>query len=280
VREGARLGWTSLRTLGESLGSPFEAVDSFLDTASLGLETLRTGLAPPGDTPFNRPIGTQRRVDWRSLDLADVRDIKKRLDGSVNDVVLTIVTGAMRRFLRARRVKLSGLNLRVVVPVDTRTGDEHEGLGNRVSAWFVSLPIASRMPRVRFQKISEQTRRMKETRAERGVDGFLRFADWAGSTQLMFWGVNLVNWLRPYNLIVTNVHGPHLPLYLLAAPLRSFTPQLPLFENQGLAIAALSYLGQIHIGLSADYDLVPDLERLGDAIDESFAELKEAAETG
>ncbi len=279
VREGTRLGWSSLRTLGESLQSPFEAVDSLLDVASAGLETLRSGFTPPGDTPFNRPIGTQRRVDWRSLDLTDVRDVKKRLDGSVNDVLLTVVSGAMRRFLRARRVKLKGLDLRVIVPVDTRTGDEHQGLGNRVSAWFISLPITSHKPRVRFQKISQQTRRMKDSRAERGVDGFLRFADWAGSTQLTFWGVNLVNWMRPYNLIVTNIHGPHFPLYLLGAPLRTFVPQLPLFENQGLAIAALSYLGQIHIGLSADRDLVPDLERLGDAIEESFAELKQAAES-
>lgn len=280
ISEGTRLGWSSLRALGDGLRSPFETVGSLLDGASAGLESLRAGLAPPGDTPVNRPIGSQRRVDWRSLDLDDVREIKKRLDGSVNDVVLTVVTGAMRRFLRSRQVKLSGLDLRVVVPVDTRTGEEREGLGNRVSAWFVRLPVASRKARVCFQKISEQTRRLKETRPERGVDGFLRFADWARSNQLTFWGLNLVNWVRPYNLIITNVHGPSLPLYLLGAPLRTFTPQLPLFANQGLAVAALSYRGQIHIGLTADRDLVPDLDRLADGIDDAFAELKEAAAGG
>jgi WS/DGAT/MGAT family acyltransferase len=280
TRETARLGWSALGSLGATLRSPLQAASSLLDTASAGFETLRAGLVPPGDTPFNRPIGSRRRVDWRSFDLAVLRDVRKRLDGSINDVVLTVVAGALRSFLRRRRAKLSGLDLRCVVPVDTRTGEEREGVGNRVSAWFVGLPVSMRSPRSRFARIREQTRRLKDSGAEQSIDGFLRFADFTGLTQLTFLGVNLVNWIRPYNLIVTNVHGPHFPLYFMGSQLQSFTPHLPLFPDQGLSIAALSYQGRIHVGLTADRDLVPDLHVLGEDLEESFAELRRAAETG
>ena len=276
--DSARLGIETLQFVQSGLRNPLETASAVLDTAMLGFDTLRAGFTPPGKTPFTAPIGTQRRVDCRSLDLADIRDIRKRLDGSVNDVVLSIVAGAMRIFLKARRVKLSGLNFRVVVPVDTRTGEEDERVGNRVSAWFLSLPVSERNPRRRFAKINAQTRELKRTNAEGGVDSFLRFADWARSTRLPFWGVSLANWIRPYNLIVTNVHGPQVPLYLLGAPLREFTPQLPLFQNQGLAGAAMSYLGKVHFGITADRDLVPDLDRFADALLTSFDELKSAAQ--
>ncbi len=275
---GTRRGLETLRWLQSSLLRPIETVGALLDTTAMGWDTLRAGLTSPDETPLTAPIGRQRRIDCRRLDLAEVRDVRKRLDGSVNDVVLTVVAGAMRSFLRRRRVKLGGLDFRVVVPVDTRTGEEDEHVGNRVSAWFLSLPLAERSARQRFLKIRSQTRHLKKTHAERGVDAFLRFADWAGSTRLPFWGVNLVNWMRPYNLIVTNVHGPQFPLYLLGAPLRDFTPAIPLFQNQALSVAAVSYLGGLYFGITGDRDLVPDLERFGDALDASFEELKRVAE--
>ena len=224
---GARLGLETLRSLRSSVLRPIQTAGALIDTAAMGWDSLRSGLTPPGETPLTAPIGRQRLIDCRRLDLAEIRDVRKRLDGSVNDVVLTVVAGAMRSFLGRRRVKLGGLDFRVVVPVDTRTGEEDERVGNRVSAWFLSLPLAERNARRRFLKIRSQTRHLKKTDAERGVDAFLRFADWAGSTRLPFWGVNLVNWVRPYNLIVTNVHGPQFPLYLLGAPLREFTPAIP-----------------------------------------------------
>jgi WS/DGAT/MGAT family acyltransferase len=278
VEGGARLGVDALRSLSSTLLNPIDTASVLLDTAAMGWDTLRAGLTPPAETPLTAPIGRQRLIDCRRLDLAEIRDVRKRLDGSVNDVVLTIVAGAMRSFLKHRRVKLGGLNFRVVVPVDTRTGDEDEGVGNRVSAWFLSLPLAERNVRRRFLKIRSQTRQLKRSGAERGVDAFLRFADWSGSTRLPYWGVSFANWVRPYNMIVTNVHGPQVPLYLLGSRLREFTPAIPLFQNQGLAVAAMSYLGGIHFGITGDRNLVPDLELFGDALEASFEELKNAAE--
>jgi len=276
--EALRLGGNTLQQLGSSLLRPRETASSLLDTAIGGWETLRSGFTRPSDTPLNRRAGLARRIDWRRYDLADIRELRKRLDGSVNDVVLSIVSGAVRIFLKHRRVKLRGLEFRVIVPVDTRTGEEDANRGNRVSAWLLSMPVAERSARRRFQRIREQTLHRKKTHAARGVDAFLRFADFTGSTWLPFWGFNLAHWARPYNLIVTNVHGPNVPLYLLGAPLVEFTPLPPLFQNQGLAVAAMSYCGRLQIGMIADRDLVPDLGRLAEALDESFAELWKAAE--
>jgi WS/DGAT/MGAT family acyltransferase len=277
---GLKFSVSALRAAGEGLLHPVEAGSRALDTAAAGWQSLEAGFTPPAKTPLNRPIGRQRRVEWRTLDLAGVRDVGKRLDGSVNDVVLSIVAGAVRSFLKRRRVKLKGLDFRVIVPVDTRSDEDDLSVANRVSAWFVSLPVAERSPLRRFGSIRAQTRRLKKTGAARGVDRFLRFADWSRSTRLPFWGVSLASAVRPYNLIVTNIHGPEVRLYLLGARLLEFYPQPPLFEDRGLAVAAMSYLGKIHFGLNGDWDLVPDLPVFADAIEASFAELREAAESG
>ncbi len=277
IAQGASLGLSTLQALGSGLLRPLESAETLLDTAAMGWSSLRAGLTPPAEIPLNEEIGRQRQLDWRTLDLREVRDVRKRLDGSVNDVVLAVVAGGLRSFLRRRRIKLSGLDVRIVVPVNTRTGDEDAALGNKVSAWFLSLPVGERDPRRRFQKIHAQTLELKRTSAESGVDAFLEFADWAGSTRLTFWGVKLANWARPYNMIVTNVHGPQVRLYLLGSLMRDFTAQVPLFRNQGLSVAAMSYLGKINLGITADRDLVPDFMHFGDALEEAFAELKAVA---
>jgi WS/DGAT/MGAT family acyltransferase len=276
--ETARAGIDVVRTVGDALLNPRESVSALWETTRAGIETVGAGLTSPAVTPINRPIGTQRRVDWLSLDLAEVRGLRKRLDGSLNDVVLAIVSGAMRSFLRQRRVALKGLDFRIIVPVNTRLGPIDMSIGNRVSAWFLSLPLADRDPLRRFAKIRTQTRRLKKARTAIGIDRFLRFADWTGSTRLTFLGVNFVSMIHPYNLIVTNVHGPPFPLYMLGAPLLEFHPQVPLFEEQGLAVAAMSYAGKMSFGLTGDWDLLPDLSSVASAITESFDELRRAAE--
>jgi WS/DGAT/MGAT family acyltransferase len=274
----AELSLTAVRAAGEAVLSPLQVAGSVGRGAQLAWRTLQAGLTPPAETPLNRPIGSQRRVDWHALDLHDVRDARKRLGGSINDVVLCVVSGALRRLLKERRVRLRGLDLRVIVPVDTRSGPEDAAASNRVSAWFVSMPIGERDPLRRFARIRDQTRQMKESGVADGIDGLLRFADWAGATWISSWGASFVASLRPYNLIVTNIHGPDVPLYLLGAPLVEFYPQLPLFHGQGLAIAAMSYLGKIRFGLIGDWDVMPDLPKLPGALEASFAELLTSAQ--
>ncbi len=277
VTEGAGFGASALRTASGVLSSPRKTFDDVARGAMSAWETLAGGLTRPAETPINQPIGSQRRVDWVSLDLGQVRDVRKRLDGSLNDVVLTIVTGAVRSLLQKRKVPLRGLDYRVTVPVDVRTGPVDPGVANKVSAWFLSLPVAERNPKRRFEKISAETRRLKKAKAEDGVDLFLRFADWSGSSMLPSGFVNLVGMLRPYNLIVSNIHGPAFPLYLLGARLNAFYPHLPLFKNQGLAVAAMSYLDKLNVGLIGDWDLMHDLADFKGHIEESVEALWVAA---
>ncbi len=275
---GGSLVTDTVRNVSGALLSPVETAGSLLDTAAAGLDTLRAGLRPPPDTPLNVPIGSQRRLEWVDFSLPEIRDLRKRLDGSVNDVVLTLVSGALRRFLRQRQVPLRGLELRVIVPVDTRAGPVDLSVGNKVSAWFLSLPVGESAPLRRYDRIRSQTRQLRRSKAERGVDAFLRFSDWSGISRLPYWGVSVVNALRPYNLIVTNIHGPQVPLYLLGAPLERFYPSVPLFESQALSVAVLSYRGQVSFGLLGDWDRVPDLEAVGASLHESFDELSTVAE--
>jgi WS/DGAT/MGAT family acyltransferase len=267
-----------VRGAADALLRPQAAASRALAATASSVAALRAGFTPAPRSALNQPIGRQRRVELCAIELALLRDLRKRLDGSLNDVVLALVAGALHRFLRERGAGAERGDLRVIVPVDTRTGADGTRAGNRVSAWFLDLPVGERDPRRRFERIRAQTRERKRSRPEQGVDLFLRFADWSGLSPLASLGVGLVGWLQPYNLIVTNVRGPDLPLYLLGARLREFYPLIPLFEGQGLAVAALSYLGRLHVGLTADWDRVPDLDRLGAALDGSLRELRERAE--
>jgi WS/DGAT/MGAT family acyltransferase len=278
VTGAAQRSLAALRGAADAIARPRAAASRALSATASSLAALRAGFTPAARSALNQPIGRQRRLELRALELAELRDLRKRLDGSLNDVVLALVAGALHHFLRARGSAAQRRDLRVIVPVDTRTGAEGTRAGNRVSAWFLDLPVSERDPRRRFERIRAQTREAKRTRPEQGVDLFLRFADWSGLGPLASLGVGLVDWLRPYNLIVTNVRGPDLPLYLLGARMREFYPLLPLFEGQGLAVAALSYLGHLHVGLTADWDHVPDLELLGASLEGALGELRERVE--
>ena len=273
VSRSAEFSVSFVRTLADAAASPRETIDNVAEGAGAAWETLSAGLVRSADTPINQPIGDQRRVDWKTLDLAQVRDIRKRLDGSINDVVLTIVSGAVRQLLRRRRVPLKGLDFRLAVPVDIRDGEADLESRNKVSNWFVSLPVAQRDPKRRFERIRAQTRRLKSLNAARGVDLFMRLADLSGSTLLPSGLVGIVSLLNPYNMIVSNIRGPEFPLYLLGARLTEFYPHLPLFDGQGLAVAAMSYLDKIHVGLIGDWDLMPDLAEFALDLDAAASEL-------
>ncbi|MEE9607830.1 MAG: wax ester/triacylglycerol synthase family O-acyltransferase [Myxococcota bacterium] len=269
---------SALRAIRGALREPQEASTRFAEHALSVWQALNAGFRVPANTPLNAPIGTHRRIDWSNIDLAEIKELKKRLDGSVNDVVLAVVAGALRRYLGGRRVPLDGMDFRIAIPVNMRSDSGDVGAANRVSAWFLSLPLAEGDPLRRFEQIRAETQRLKRSKAAEGIDLFVRFAEWSGSTLLTFWGVRLASTLHPYNLIVTNVPGPQYPLYLLGAKLNTMIPQLPLFQNQGLGVAVMSYLGKVTFGLIGEWDLAPDLPALARAIDASFTELRDAAQ--
>lgn len=237
---------------------------------------LRSSLRTVSDTPLNKPIGPHRRFDWLAMSLADVKDVRKRLGGSLNDVVLTTVTGAVQRFLEGRHVHVDFLDFRVMAPVSVRTAEEKGTLGNRVSAWIVDLPLADRDPKVRLRKISETTARLKETKQALGAEMLSRVAEWTPSTLLSLAG-RMVTRSLPFNLVVTNVPGPQVPLHLLGARMLDNYGQVPLTDYLGLGIVLFSYAGTLCWGFNADWDLVPDLRAFVVAVEDAFGELRAVA---
>ena len=237
---------------------------------------LRAGVRGTARTPFNRPIGPHRRLEWLSFDLAEVKEIKRRLGGTLNDVVLAVVTGAMRHFLAPHAGEIGEHEFRALVPVSTRRVDAAEESGNRVSAWITALPVDEPRPLERFRRIAELTSRYRTHQEQRGVEVLTGTAEWATAIGLGL-ATRLIGRVRPFNLIVTNVPGPPIPFYLLGAPMVAAYPHVPLFENQGLGVAILSYDGRLYFGLVGDWDLVPDLARVGASTAAAFAELAAAA---
>ncbi|TMA21590.1 MAG: wax ester/triacylglycerol synthase family O-acyltransferase [Deltaproteobacteria bacterium] len=238
----------------------------------LAFKTVRR----PSETPFNRPIGPHRRCDWLALDLGEVKAVRHALGGSLNDVVLATVTGAVSRFLAHRSVRADGLDFRVMTPVSVRTPDERGALGNRVSAWTVPLPVGEPDPRRRLALIQETTGRLKQEKNALGAEMLTRMAGWAPATLLSL-GARLAWRNLPFNLIVTNVPGPQHPLYLLASRMLDNYGLLPLADYLGLAIVLMSYDGKLCWGFTADWDLVPDVGEFARCIEEAFGELRRLA---
>ncbi len=236
---------------------------------------LRAGLRGAANTPLNRATGAYRRFDWLRLDLAEVKAVKNQLGGTVNDVVLATVAGAVRRFLQRRSVLLDGMDFRVAAPVNMRSPDDRT-LGNRVSVWLTELPIQERDPRRRLAKIRDVTAALKQSKQALGAQALMEVADWTGPAMVAL-GTRFANRMSPYNLLVTNVPGPQFPLYMLDAQLLGAYPLVPLFENQAIGIALFSYAGQLCWGFNADWDTLPDLDTFVGDVNAAFVELRRAA---
>jgi diacylglycerol O-acyltransferase / wax synthase len=242
-----------------------------------GLGQVAWGFADPApDVPLNVPIGSHRRFTWIRAELETFKRIKDALGGTVNDVVLTVVSGALRRWLLARGVRTDGLQLRALVPVSIRAEDERGRLGNRIAAMRGPLPVYVEDPVRRLEIVREAMEGLKQSKQALGAQVISRFNDFAPPTLLA--QASRINFsTRLFNLIVTNVPGPQIPLYVLGRELEDIFPVAFLPENHALAIAIMSYNGGIDFGLLSDYDAMDDVDLIVDGISESLAELAEAA---
>lgn len=246
------------------------------------LDALRNSAGGRGplasSTSLNQPLGPYRRTDWLPMDLRPLRAIAKQLGGTVNDVVLSITAGGVRRFLqRTRQEDVRRLDFRALAPVSLRAADERGKLGNRVSAWIVPLPVDERDPLRRFERVREATAELKRNHAALAGDTIVQLSEWIGTTLLALGG-RLLELTVPFNLVVTNVPGPRETLYLLGAPLLESHPLLPLLGNLSSGIALMSYRDTLSWGFTADWDTVPDLHALVLAIEHSCQRLAEASD--
>ena len=237
---------------------------------------VRAGLRPAPKTPYNERIGPHRRFAWVRMQLDDVKAIKNALGGTVNDVMLATVTGALGRHLRRRGVDLTDLELKAMVPVSVRPAEARGALGNQVAAMMAPLPVGCEDPKARFGAISTAMRRIKDSGQAVGAQVLTELTGFA-PPNIMSQAARVVARQRMFNLVVTNVPGPQFALYMMGRKLEGLFPMVPLAPNQALGIAIMSYNGTINFGLVGDYDLMSDLDDLAGDLHASLVELAEAA---
>lgn len=255
---------------------PQEAVAEMRDGLEGIGEILWAGLNPAPDTPLNVEIGPHRRYRVVKADLADFKLIKDELGGTVNDVVLAVVSGALREWLRSRGVRTEGLELRALVPVSVRAADAGGELGNQIVAMRGPLPVYVDDPVARLKVVRQGMGELKESKQAvgaavlAGAQGFAPPTVLAQASRLNFS-------TRLFNLIVTNVPGPQFPLYVAGRRMDDLYPIAFLPKDHALALAIMSYDGGLNFGLLGDYDALPDIDAFADGLRGAIDELLEIA---
>ncbi|MCA9663962.1 MAG: wax ester/triacylglycerol synthase family O-acyltransferase [Myxococcales bacterium] len=267
--------WRALR---DAVRDPQAVADKLGDTLPVLRDTLSHWSKTASPTPLNTKIGPHRRFDWHAHELRRIKAVKNKLGGTVNDVVLNIVAGALRRFFAGRGVspeRLAELNYRIYCPVSVRAKGQRGSLGNQVVMIIVDLPIGEADVAARQAIISASTSEQKDEKGLLGAKLLVEVGEWTPATLITV--AARIGYGNRANLVVTNVPGPQVPLYLLGARMTETYPLVPLYQNHALGIALFSYAGKIYWGFNADWDVVPDLHDFVVHVDEAFEELCAAA---
>ena len=241
------------------------------------LRTARKTMLAAPPSPLNATAGRQRRVAVARAELDDIKKIRKAHGGTVNDVLLTVVTGSLREWLLSRgEPVVAGTSVRALVPVSMQ--DEDAVAGNRVSSYLVDLPVGEPNPRVRLTRLSYAMRGIALHGQSVGADSLIALTGFAPPT-LHALGARAARGLsrRLFNLVVTNVPGPQFPLYAAGSRMLEVFPVVPLARGQGLSIGMTSYDGRVYFGLNADRDSVGDVDVLADLIEQEVGQLVETA---
>lgn len=237
-------------------------------------------LRPAPKIPLNAPVGTRRDFEWATFDLGEFKRVKNEFGGTVNDVALAVVAGAVRRWLAENEIVLEEPELKALVPVSVRMEDEHGELGNRLTAMRGPLPVGLEDPVARLRAITVAMNELKASKQPFGAEAIWGLNDWFRdfAPPLLLGPTAAVNFsTRLFNLLVTNFPGPQIPFYLRGRELTDIHPVGFLARRHTLAIAILSYNGKIGFGLLADPDAVPDLGRIPGYLADSVEELRECA---
>jgi WS/DGAT/MGAT family acyltransferase len=245
------------------------------DLAALGSFTL-PGVRSAPPSPLNVPIGPHRRFTWMTEELDRVKAVKNAAGGTVNDVMLATVAGGLGEHLRANGHETDGMMLRAMIPVSVRADEERGALGNRVAAVWADLPVGVTDPLKRLTLVRREMKGLKESHQAVGARLLTELTGFAPPT-VMAQAARLQAHQRYFNLVVTNVPGPQVPLYVLGRRMLAIYPMVPLAQQLALGVAIMSYDGAISFGLNADYDAMPDVEALAVRLHEALEELAVAA---
>ena len=239
-------------------------------------ELGKSMMTPMPATPFNGHVSTLRKVAWTTLSLVEIKAVKNRLGGTVNDVVLATISSALRRYLEAHEINPDRMELRAMLPVNVRRPEEHLKLGNRVSMLLAPLPVGIHDPLERLRQVRTATAQLKQRGQAAHMTQMLDLLDLLPAALQKPLG-----WLQvqaaPINTVCTNVPGPPVSLYVQGKRLETLVPVVPLAQGVGLAFAMLSYAETLTFGVTADPALVKDVERIAELLQEGFEELRACA---
>jgi diacylglycerol O-acyltransferase len=272
VRGAVRAGFALAGGAVQALAHPDRAVTTAREAAEGLGEIVWAGLNPAPATPLNVDIGPHRRYVGVASSLDDFKLVKNAFSCTVNDVVLAVVTGALRNFLIDRGLRTEGVELRALVPVSVRAQHEHNEMGNRIVAMRGPLPVYIADPLQRLRFVKQAMDGLKESKQALGAEVIAGVQNFAPPTILA--QASRLNFsTRLFNLIVTNVPGPQFPLYVLGRKMLEAYPVAFLPDHHALAVAIMSYNGQMNFGLLGDFDALPDIESIGASIAAELAGL-------
>jgi diacylglycerol O-acyltransferase / wax synthase len=256
----------------DALAHPDRALSTAREAAEGVGEIVWAGLNPAPPTPLNVDIGPHRRFVGVGSSLEDFKTVKNAYGCTVNDVVLAVVAGALRSFLIDRGVRTEGVELRALVPVSVRAQDEHHEAGNRIVVMRGPLPVYISDPLQRLRFVKQAMDGLKESKQALGAEVIAGAQNFAPPTILA--QASRLNFsTRLFNLIVTNVPGPQFPLYVLGRRMLEAYPVAFLPEHHALAVAIMSYNGQMNFGLLGDFDALHDIDSIGASIAAELAGL-------
>ena len=270
VAQAAGAGARAASAAVHAAAHPREAVERSREVAEL---IVRDELRGAPQTSLNVPIGQTRRYAVVCAPLEELKAIGYHLGGSITDVVLAASTSGLRHLLRSRGEELPSRGLRALVPISRRGASERSTLGNLLSFLFVDLPVGEPLAQARLGKIASATRRRKFSGAAQATSTMIELAALAPPVVANAALARTVFSRRRFNVAVTNVPGSPAPLYAFGALLREIHPVLPLLADHAVGVAALSYNGQVTIGITADAASTPDIDVLARGIGEGFDEL-------
>jgi diacylglycerol O-acyltransferase len=230
---------------------------------------------------LNGPIGPHRRWVWADTSLAEIKQVRRGLGGTVNDVVLAAITRGFHDLLQSRDQLTDGLVVRTMVPVSVRRPDERGTLNNQVSAVYVDLPVAEPDPTARLATIRGQMEEYKQALGALDARGIIALGDFVAPTLLALGTRAGARAIQPFTqAVTTNVPGPRVPLYVLGRRMRSLYAYVPIAAGLRISIGIYSYVGDVTFGINADFDAFPDVDVLADGICTGMAELLDAAGAG
>jgi WS/DGAT/MGAT family acyltransferase len=273
LRLRAASPYEATRTVLSAVRGPRQVATQAVDAAR-GIVNMRGLLAPNPSTTLNGPIGPHRAWDWARARLADIKEIRAQHGGTVNDVVLAVITNGFRELLLERGEDLTGRVIRTMVPVSVRAESERGTYNNKVSAMFAELPVHLEDPVKRVEVIHEQMQDLKSSGQAVAAERLTALGGFAPGMLLALGGRVATRLPQTsVNTVTTNVPGPQHPLYLAGRRMLEAFPFVPLGGHVRVGIAIFSYDGGINFGVTGDLDTAPDIDVVCAGIERGVAQL-------